>query len=72
MNTAEKIYELVQHLPTFRQMEVLDFAHFIALRERPTPNNKTSFQHFSGALKESAAFAGDPVVTQKAMRDEWN
>ena len=69
MNTAEKIYELVQDLPTFRQMEVLDFTHYIAQRERPTAQTKSGFQQFAGVLKESEVFAGDPVAIQEALRD---
>jgi len=29
MSTAEQIYELVQKLPAFRQVEILDFASYI-------------------------------------------
>lgn len=29
MNTAEKIYELVQRLPAFSQVEILDFASYL-------------------------------------------
>ena len=33
MNTAELIYESVKKLPSPAAQEVLDFAHFLALRE---------------------------------------
>jgi hypothetical protein len=33
--------------------------------------NKPSIQRLAGCLAGSAAFAGDPVALQKAMRDEW-
>lgn len=34
MNTAELIYESVKRLPSPAAQEVLDFAYFLALRER--------------------------------------
>jgi len=72
MSTAEEIYELVQQLPSFRQIEVLDFASYVAQREEKLlSDSKLSFQLFAGVLKDSKTFAGDPVDIQRKMRDEW-
>ena len=39
----------------------------------PARHGKTcqSLRRFVGCLADSAAFAGDPVALQKALRDEW-
>ena len=73
MSTAEKIYELVQRLPAFRQIEILDFASYIEQKNQQEPiSGKPSFQQFIGKLKDSKTFAGDPVDIQRALRDEWS
>lgn len=72
MSTAEQIYELVQQLPSFRQIEILDFASYVAEREeKAQSDSKPSFHQFAGILKDSKTFAGDPVGIQRALRDEW-
>ena len=56
MGIAEEIYELVQQLPYSRQIEVLDFASYVAQREEKLlSDDKPSFQLFAGVLKVSAA-----------------
>ena len=73
MSTAEKIYDLVQELPSFRQLEILDFANYIAQRNQLlVEDEKPSFLEFSGVLKESSTFEGDPIEIQRALRNEWN
>lgn len=73
MSTAEKIYEIVQKLPAFRQVEILDFASYIEQKAQAEPVvEKPSFQQFVGKLKSSKAFAGDPVAIQRVLRDEWS
>ena len=45
MSTVEKIYEIVQRLPAFRQAEILDFASFIEQKTKIEPVvDKPSFQ----------------------------
>jgi hypothetical protein len=73
MSTAEKIYEIVQRLPAFRQVEILDFASYIEQKAQLEPAiEKPSFQQFVGKLKNSKTFAGDSVDIQRALRDEWS
>ena len=73
MSTAEKIYELVQRLPAFRQVEILDFASYIESKVQPqTSDKKPSFQQFIGTLKDSKTFAGDPAEIQSTLRNEWS
>lgn len=47
-----------------------------ALQAQPTQsadhvNVKHDWQAFAGALKNSPAFAGDPLAIQQQMRSEW-
>ena len=73
MSTVEKIYEIVQRLPAFRQAEILDFASFIEQKTQlESVADKPSFQQFLGKLKASKTFAGDSVDIQREMRDEWS
>jgi hypothetical protein len=48
-----------------------DEAIKIAAEKANDPNRKPFSRHF-GRLKNSTAFAGDPVEIQKAMRAEWD
>jgi len=67
MNTAEQIYELVQRLPSLKQMEVLDFASYLEQKKQRTQDmaqqqalrqeNKPTPEELRGALKNSKAFA---------------
>lgn len=67
MNTAEQIYELVQRLPSLKQMEVLDFASYLEQKKQRTQDmaqqqvlrqeNKPTPEALRGALKNSKAFA---------------
>lgn len=72
MNTAQKIYELVQDLPTLKQIEILDFAQYLAEKAKEKPKGSSSFDAFSGVLADSENFNDDPMVIQKMMRDEWD
>ena len=73
MSTAEKIYELVQKLPAFRQVEILDFASYIESKVQPQASEESpSFQHFIGTLKDSKTFAGGPAEIQSELRNEWS
>ena len=42
--------------------------------EAPTQltNKVLDWQRFAGIMKDTPHFNGDPVVLQKAMRDEWD
>ena len=37
----------------------------------PAPTEKPDWRAFVGALKGSPHFQDNPIVVQKAMRDEW-
>lgn len=54
--------------------ELLDFAEF--LRGKMSDKNALSTNELlvdlCGGLENSATFAGDPLVIQKRLRDEWN
>ncbi|GHU37646.1 hypothetical protein FACS1894172_21150 [Spirochaetia bacterium] len=43
----------------------------LAFTPAPDPNHKPISRHF-GRLKNSKAFAGDPMEIQRQMRAEWD
>ena len=59
-------------LPEQEQLKVFEFlkTHLQTLMPKNEPEN--GFAAFSGILKNSSAFNGDPVEIQRKMRDEWN
>lgn len=74
MTTTEKLYKAVENLPESVIAEILDFAEF--LRGKISPAHAQSSDELlvdlRGGLENSTTFAGDPLVVQKRLRDEWN
>ena len=54
--------------------ELLDFAEFLRQRKPPKEGQagNQSLLDLQGGLEASVAFADDPLVIQKRLRDEWN
>ena len=73
MTTTEKLYEAVQDLPEPVIAEILDFAEFLRskLRNRSVNVGDELLVNLMGGLENSATFAGEPLVIQKRLRDEW-
>ncbi|MEO8331737.1 MAG: DUF2281 domain-containing protein [Gallionella sp.] len=73
MTTTEKLYKAVQDLPEPVIAELLDFAEFLRskMRNRPANASDELLADLMGGLENSATFAGDPLMTQKRLRDEW-
>ena len=74
MTTAERLYLVVKELPEPMLAEILDFAEFLRQRKLPKglqAENRLLFD-LQGGLETSVAFADDPLLIQKRMRDEWN
>ena len=74
MSTAEKLNKVVQDLPEPALAELLDFAEFLRgkMIHRQAHSGKELLIDLTGGLENSATFAGDPLVIQKRLRDEWN
>ncbi|MGA8148068.1 MAG: DUF2281 domain-containing protein [Gallionellaceae bacterium] len=74
MTTTEKLYKAVQDLPEPVIAELLDFAEFLRAKmiHRQVHSNDELLVDLAGGLESSATFAGDPLVIQKQLRDEWN
>lgn len=74
MTTAERLYQVTQQLPEPMLAELLDFAEF--LRQKKSPDSgqaeNITLLDLQGGLEASLAFAGEPLLIQKKMRDEWN
>jgi len=69
MNTlAQEVSKQTAVLSKNNQQEVLDFVKFLQSRQK-TANTLASF---SGILKDSPNFNGNPLNIQQKMRDEWN
>ena len=73
MTTIEKLYEAEQDLPEPIIAEILDFAEFLRskLRNRLVNVGDELLVNLMGGLENSATFAGEPLVIQKRLRDEW-
>jgi hypothetical protein len=78
MTLAETIYQKSLELPEDKAIEVLDFIDFLTSRvrsfvskEQAAPIQDNDFAAFSGILKDSPNFNGDPLEIQHRMRDEW-
>jgi hypothetical protein len=74
MTTTEKLYKTVKDLPEPILAELLDFAEFLRnkmLNEQFHPNDEL-LVNLTGGLENSVTFAGDPLVIQHRLRDEWN
>ena len=74
MTTTEKLYEAVKDLPEPVIAEILDFAEFVRQRKMPKggQDGNQSLLDLQGGLEASVAFADDPLLIQKRLRDEWN
>ena len=74
MTTAERLYQVTQQLPEPMLAELLDFAEFLRQRKSPEAGQagNQSLLELQGGLEASVAFADDPLLIQKRMRDEWN
>jgi hypothetical protein len=74
MTTTERLYKAVENLPEPVLAEILDFAEF--LRAKMNLNQAFSYNELlidlAGGLENSVTFAGDPLLIQKRLRDEWN
>lgn len=73
MTTTEKLYKAVQDLPEPVIAELLDFAEFLRskLRNRPANASDELLVDLKGGLENSVTFAGESLVIQKRLRDEW-
>lgn len=73
MTTTEKLYKAVQDLPEPVIAELLDFAEFLRgkMIHRQAHSSDELLVDLMGGLENSATFAGDPLVIQKRLRDEW-
>ena len=74
MTTTERLYKAVENLPEPVLAEIVDFAEF--LREKmnigQAHSNDELLVDLIGGLEGSATFAGDPLLIQKRLRDEWS
>ena len=73
MTTTEKLYKAVQDLLEPIIAELLDFAEFLRskMRNRPANSNDELLIDLRGGLENSVTFAGESLVIQKRLRDEW-
>lgn len=74
MTTTEKLYKTVQDMPEPILAELLDFAEFLRAKmsDRQSQSTNELLIDLKGGLENSVTFAGDPLVIQKRLRDEWN
>ncbi len=77
MNTAERLIQITHAMPERLQAEVLDFAEFLNSRRAVVSASEPtaaagSLWNLAGGLENSRFFQGDPVLLQRAMRDEWH
>jgi len=74
--SAQEINSALLMLPEQEQLKVFEFLknrlQSFLTKEHLQQNNENGFAVFSGILKNSAVFDGDPVEIQRKMRDEWN
>lgn len=74
MTTADKLYETVRDLPEPILAEILDFTEFLRMKvfnEQIHTSNEL-LENLAGGLENSVTFAGEPLVIQQQLRDEWN
>ncbi len=74
MTTTERLYKAVENLPEPALAEILDFAEFLRSKinlKQACPSNELLID-MAGGLEHSVTFAGDPLLIQKRLRDEWN
>lgn len=71
MNTAQRIIETVQALPESDALEVLDFAEYLRQKRAKEGGRGRPLLDVVDELPDLPSFKGDPVIIQRAMRDEW-
>ncbi len=73
MTTTEKLYKALQDLPEPVIAELLDFAEFLRskMRNRPADSSDELLVDLMGGLENSVTFAGEFLLIQKQLRDEW-
>ena len=73
MTKAEQIYEKLKEAPDDVVQEVFDFIGYLEdVKKRFPVKPKRSMRDYEGCLKDSKAFAGDPVEIQRKLRAEWD
>ncbi|NOU01169.1 MAG: DUF2281 domain-containing protein [Gallionella sp.] len=74
MTTTEKLYKTVQDMPEPILAELLDFAEFLRTKmlDKKSHSSNELLIDLKGGLENSTTFAGDPLVIQKRLRDEWS
>lgn len=72
MTKVEKIYEKLKDAPEDVVQQVLDFIGYLEFKKRFPGKPKRSMRDYEGCLKDSKAFAGDPVEIQRKLRAEWD
>ena len=73
MTRTEKLYKALQDLPEPVIAELLDFAEFLRskMRNRPADSSDELLVDLMGGLENSVTFAGESLLIQKQLRDEW-
>jgi hypothetical protein len=73
MTTTEKLYQAVQDLPEPVIAEILDFAEFLRakMRNKAALASDELLLDLMGGLENSVTFAGESLLIQKRLRDEW-
>ena len=74
MNTTTRLYDAIKGFPDPVLAEIVDFAEFLRSKRldlQPIASDEPLLT-LSGGLEASQTFAGDPLVLQARMRDEWS
>ena len=72
--TTTRLYDAIKGFPDPVLAEIVDFAEFLRskrLNLQPIASDEPLLT-LSGGLEASKTFAGDPLVLQARMRDEWS
>ena len=72
MTKAERIYQKMKDAPADVVQEVFDFIGYLEAKKRLPHKPKRSMRDYEGCLKDSKAFAGDPLEIQRKLRAEWD
>lgn len=73
MSIADTVYEKLKTASPEMAQEVLDFLEFLENKGKRQPVvQRRSWDEFTGTLKGSKLFEGDPVDIQRRMRAEWD
>jgi hypothetical protein len=73
MTSTEKLYQAIQDLPEPVIAEILDFAEFLRAKSYRSADlvSNEPLTTLLGGLENSVTFAGEPLLIQKRLRDEW-